>query len=57
MGKGKRLDASWTMAKKLLVSVSYRFLLRGDERAGSNRIGWLGDLEILSAAGTSFCQP
>lgn len=24
MGKGKRLDASWTMARKLLANVSYR---------------------------------
>jgi hypothetical protein len=28
MGKGKRLDASWTMAKKLLASVSYRIATR-----------------------------
>jgi hypothetical protein len=28
MGKGKRLDASWTMARKLLASVSYRIATR-----------------------------
>src|ERR1700757_3171614 len=27
-GKGKRLDASWTMARKLLASVSYRIATR-----------------------------
>ena len=28
MGKGKRLDASWTMVRKLLASVSYRIATR-----------------------------
>jgi hypothetical protein len=28
MGKGKRLDANWTMARKLLASVSYRIATR-----------------------------
>jgi hypothetical protein len=28
MGKGKRLDASWIMARKLLASASYRIATR-----------------------------
>jgi hypothetical protein len=28
MGKGKRLDASWTMARELLAGVSYRIATR-----------------------------
>jgi hypothetical protein len=64
MGKGKRLDASWTMARKLLASVSYRIgtrrerfnLEKNRERIGMGSCAKAAEIKRAANFGKTLAQ-